>query len=47
MHIEYLAAAYILVWVGLLAYVVSLGRRNSTLERDVAELRRLLDQGQR
>lgn len=42
-HIPYLIAAYAVVWVGVLAYVASLSRRSRQLERELAELRALLD----
>lgn len=42
-HLPYLIAAYGLVWLGVLLYAVGLGRRNRKLEREVDELRGLLD----
>ncbi len=41
-HLEYLIAAYAVVWLGILIYVTGLARRSSNLEREVAELRELL-----
>ena len=43
-HLPYLIAAYAVVWLGVLLYVVGLSRRSRTLERDIAELRSLIDQ---
>ena len=42
MHLSYLFAAYSVVWIGLLVYVVSLARRNRNLEREVEALRELV-----
>ena len=42
MNLSYLFAAYSIVWVGLLVYVITLARRNHSLEREVEELRELL-----
>jgi len=42
-HLPFLVAAYAVVWVGVLLYVVGLSRRSRTLERDIAELRALID----
>lgn len=42
MQLSYLFAAYTVVWLGLLVYVVSLARRNQALEREVEELRQLV-----
>ncbi len=42
-HLPYLIAAYAVVWLGVLLYVVALSRRSRTLERDIAELRTLID----
>ena len=42
-HAPFLIAAYALVWVGVLVYVTSLGRWSRNLERDIEELRSLLD----
>jgi CcmD family protein len=43
----FLFAAYFLVWLGLLLYVVSLARRSRNLERELRELQELLGRGQR
>ena len=42
-HAPFLFAAYAVVWIGVLIYVTSLGRLSRNLERDVEELRELLD----
>lgn len=46
MHIPFLIAAYVVVWIGILAYVTSLSRRSRSLERDMEELRKLLNRRQ-
>lgn len=38
--LAYLAAAYTAVWIAIFAYLVSMGRRASRLERELDELRR-------
>ena len=35
----YLAATYGLIWVGIVAYLLHLSRRERTLEREIRELR--------
>ncbi len=47
MHLPYLIAGYAVVWIGILIYVVSLGRRSRSLEREVEELRELLERQKR
>ncbi len=42
-HLPFLVAAYAVVWVGVLLYVVGLNRRSRNLERELEELRSLLD----
>ncbi|MGH7788036.1 MAG: CcmD family protein [Candidatus Binatia bacterium] len=42
-HLPFLIAAYVVVWLGVLLYVGSLARRSQALERELAELRALLD----
>ena len=42
MHLGFLFAAYTVVWLALFVYVLSLGRRSRTLEREVEELRQLV-----
>ena len=42
-HAPFLIAAYAVVWIGVLIYVTSLGRWSRSLERDIEELRSLLD----
>lgn len=35
----YLAAAYTAVWIGIVLYLLSIGRRAARLERDLDDLR--------
>lgn len=42
-YLGYVCAAYSLVWIGLFLYLLSLTRRRRTLERELNELRDLLD----
>ncbi len=44
MNLSFLFAAFAVVWVGVLAYVVSLSRRNRDLEHDLEDLRAVLEQ---
>ena len=39
---EYLFAAYTVVWIALFLYLLSLARRSRELEEEIRELRRLL-----
>ncbi len=41
-NLNFLFAAYAAVWVLLFVYVVVLSRRNRALEREIEELRQLL-----
>jgi CcmD family protein len=41
-HLPFLIAAYGIVWIGVLVYVVSLARRSRNLEREVEELQSLV-----
>lgn len=41
-NLGFLIAAYAAVWVLLFAYLLSLSRRNSALEKEIEELRALL-----
>ena len=43
-HLPYLIAAYAVVWLGILVYVTSLARRSRELERELDELKHLVDQ---
>lgn len=43
MHLEYLFAGYSIVWIAVLLYVVGLDRRGRALERELQELRTLLE----
>ena len=42
-HFPYLFAAYAVVWLVLFLYVFSLDRRSRRAERELEELKRLLD----
>jgi len=42
-HVSFLIAAYAVVWIGVLIYVTGLGRWSRNLERDIEELRALVD----
>jgi CcmD family protein len=42
-HLPFLIAAYAVVWVGVLLYVTSLARRSRSLERELDELRTLVE----
>jgi CcmD family protein len=42
-HLGYLIAAYAVVWIGVLVYVTSLSRRSRQLERELDEIKHLLD----
>ncbi len=44
MNLSYLFAAFAVVWIGVLGYVVSLSRRNRDLEHDLEDLRSVLEQ---
>jgi CcmD family protein len=41
--VSYLFAAYTAVWLGIVVYLLRLGRRSRELEDEVRELRRLLE----
>lgn len=41
-HLWYLGAAYLAVWVGIVAYLLRLAGRTRELEEEVRELRRRL-----
>ena len=43
-HLPFLIAAYVVVWLGVLVYVTSLARRSRELERELDELKHLLEQ---
>ena len=45
-NLSFLFAAYTAVWALLFGYVVVLSRRNRSLEREIEELRHLLQRGQ-
>jgi len=42
-HLPFLIAAYGVVWIGVLIYLVSLSRRSRNLEREVEELQELVE----
>ena len=46
-NLSFLFAAYTAVWALLFVYVVVLSRRNRALEREIEELRQLLQRGQK
>jgi CcmD family protein len=41
-NLPYLFAAYAVIWIGLFAYLLRLGRRSRELEEEVRELKRQL-----
>jgi CcmD family protein len=41
-NFPYLFAAYAVIWIGLFAYLLRLGRRSRELEEEVRELKRQL-----
>jgi CcmD family protein len=43
-HLPFLIAAYVVVWLGILIYVTSLARRSRELERELDELKHLLQE---
>lgn len=43
MHLSFLFAAFAVVWVGVLVYVLSLARRNREIEHDLEDLRAILE----
>jgi CcmD family protein len=47
MHLSYLFAAFLVVWLGVLLYVVTLARRHRELEHDLEDLRAILEQRRR
>jgi CcmD family protein len=46
-NLSFLFAAYTAVWALLFVYVVILSRRNRSLEREIEELRQLLQRGRK
>ncbi|HYD47622.1 MAG TPA: CcmD family protein [Terriglobales bacterium] len=46
-NLNFLFAAYTAVWVLIFLYVLTLSRRNRSLEREIEELRELLQQRRR
>jgi CcmD family protein len=44
-NLNFLFAAYTVVWVFLFLYVLTLSRRNRSLETEIEELRQLLERG--
>lgn len=44
MHLSFLFAAFAVVWVGVLLYVLSLARRNRDLRHDLEDLRAIVEQ---
>jgi len=45
-NLNFLFAAYAAVWVLLFFYIVSLSRRNRSLDKEIEELRELLQRRQ-
>jgi len=43
MHLSFLFAAFTVVWGGVLAYVLSLAKRNRELEADLIDLRAMVE----
>jgi CcmD family protein len=46
-NLNFLFAAYAAVWVLLFFYILSLSRRNRSLDKEIEELRELLQRRQR
>jgi CcmD family protein len=46
-NLSFLFAAYTAVWALLFVYVVILSRRNRSLEREIDQLRQLLQRGRK
>ena len=38
-HLEYMAAAYIIMWIGILLYFLSLSKREKAIWEELRELR--------
>jgi len=43
LHLSFLFAAFAVVWAGVLAYVLSLAKRNRELEADLEDLRAMIE----
>lgn len=46
-NLDFLFAAYTAIWILLFLYISALSRRNRSLEKEIEELRELLDQRDR
>lgn len=46
-NLNFLFAAYTAVWIMLFLYILVLSRRNRSLEKEIEELRELLQRAQR
>jgi CcmD family protein len=46
-NLSFLFAAYTAIWVLLFLYVANIARRNRTLQRDIDELRTVLERQER
>jgi CcmD family protein len=44
--LSFLGVAYTLVWLGIVAFLLSVARRQKALEKRIEELRRRIDSGQ-
>ncbi len=44
MNLSFLFAAFAVVWLGVLLYVVTLSRRNRELQNDLEDLRTIVEQ---
>ena len=44
-NLGFLFAAYTVVWVSLFVYVLMVSRRNRALQKEIEELRELLERG--
>ena len=42
-HLPYLFACYTVVWAGVVVYVIQLARRHRALQRELDELRQLVN----
>jgi len=47
LHLSFLFAAFAVVWVGVLVYVVSLSKRYRDLSADLEDLRAVVERKQR
>ena len=45
-YLEYMTAAYIIIWVAVMLYVLSLSRREKAIWEELQELRTMLIRGE-